>query len=84
MEKPIEIPSTDTAPAVVTLMRYLLVALGGWLISRGWMEQEQLDTLVPIVLVAVPTIVGVWKTITKNREGRTMASLLHDSIAKEK
>lgn len=52
------------APSLITILRYLLAALGGILVSTGRFDWGQWDTITGAILTLVPLFLGVKATIT--------------------
>lgn len=64
-----------------SLLRYGLTAVGGVLVGKGWVTEEQATDLVGAALVVIPTVWGVIKSRKNNEEKKRMANALHDAIA---
>ena len=53
-------PNTAVAPAVTTLLRYVLSGIGTLMVSRGIADQGTVDTFIGAALVIIPVVYGVW------------------------
>ena len=53
-----EVTGTGIAGEVSRYVRYGLVALGGYMIGQGWLEQDTVDMMVAIGTTATPIIIG--------------------------
>jgi ABC-type nickel/cobalt efflux system permease component RcnA len=83
-EKPILVPSSSIPLSITTLLRYLVVALGGYLVAKGFVSKEEWIEIASAILIIVPTLWGMVATVRNNQQKKLMASHLPDSIAKEK
>ncbi|MGO2506325.1 MAG: Pam3-gp28 family putative phage holin [Psychrobacter alimentarius] len=63
MAKLTENPATIVTP----LVRYTLIALGGGLISKGYIDQAQIDALAGAVVATVTTI---WMVMVKRKAAK--------------
>lgn len=63
MAKLTENPATIVTP----LVRYALIALGGGLISKGYIDQAQIDALAGAVVATVTTI---WMVMVKRKAAK--------------
>lgn len=84
VDKPIIAPVSDVPEGVITLVRYLLAALGGIMVNRGWISDSTVNDLTGLALIALPTLYGLWLTRHKNAKLRALASLpqVPDSVAR--
>lgn len=62
MTDTIVVPNSPLPDEAKTALRYVLTALGGILVSRGFITEGELMTIVGVVLVAGPAVWGVIKT----------------------
>lgn len=53
-------PSNAITPAITTLIRYILTAVGTLMVSRGFIDQGTADMLVGAALVVIPVAYGVY------------------------
>lgn len=81
-DTPVHVPASPLPESTTTLLRYALVTLGGVFVSKGWLSDSDLNAIVGVLLIVVPTGVGIWKTRRNNAKMVTMATVLPDSVAK--
>jgi hypothetical protein len=84
VEQPVIVPSSAVPEQVTTLLRYVLVTLGGVFVSKGWLSDSDLNALVGAVLIIGPTVYGIIKTKRSNAVQQTLADKLPDSVAQVK
>lgn len=53
-----EIGGSSVASEVSRFVRYGLVAVGGYMIGQGWLEQDTVDMIVAVGTTATPIIIG--------------------------
>lgn len=75
---------STTGTVITTVLRYLLTALGAWLVAEGWFTDEQANNIVGALLVIIPTVVGAIIARRNNNEKKVMADRLPDSVAEVK
>lgn len=80
MSSPIMVGSTTTS-TILAVVRYLMVALGGVLVAKGYLTDEQLNDIVGGLLVLIPAMWGAYLTWRNNNQKKQMARALPDSIA---
>lgn len=80
MASPIMVGSTTTS-TILAVVRYLMVALGGVLVAKGYLTDEQLNDIVGGLLVLIPAMWGAYLTWRNNNQKKQMARALPDSIA---
>ncbi len=71
--------------AWVTIIRYALTALGGFIIAKGWVPAENWDEIAGAVLVIVTTLFGAGATVTPKvvtQEGQTVLQKDMPPVAK--
>jgi hypothetical protein len=79
---PIVVPASAVPETTLALIRYALTALGGsLLVKRGIISNAELQELIGVVLVILPTAYGMWLTRRSNAKQKTMADHLPDTIA---
>lgn len=49
---------------IMTLARYALAAVGGWLVAKGWLPAEGWDEIAGAILIIISTIAGAAATMT--------------------
>lgn len=65
-------------------VRIGLASVGGYLASRGWVDESVVDAVVSLILVIVPFLWGQARILKTNWQRRLMAGHLPDSIARVK
>lgn len=60
-----------TKEALLSALRSLLIALGSFLSTHGWITQDQVNQLVGPLMVIIPIVWGVWNKY--NAEKKTQA-----------
>lgn len=81
MTTPITVTDNTLEGQITTLARYLLTAVGGFALGRGWIDNELLQLLTGIVTVAAPTAWGIWKTLQNKRQLITVAEAAPSDVA---
>lgn len=83
---PVATPITVSASALPaqaqTSLRAALIALGGWLVGRGYISNDLLQAIVPIALIVGPAVWGLLKARSNNAKLQTLANHVPDSVAK--
>lgn len=59
---PIVVTDNTLEGQITTLARYLLTAVGGFALGKGWIDNELLQLLTGLVTVAAPTAWGIYRT----------------------
>lgn len=57
-----------TKQAALSILRTVLIALGTWLVSRGYFTETALNDIVGGVMVVAPLIWGAWNKFTSERK----------------
>lgn len=79
---PIVVPASAVPDTTLALIRYVLTTLGGaLLVKRGIISNGELQDIIGVLLVLIPTAYGMWLTRRSNAKQQTMADHLPDSIA---
>lgn len=83
LERPIEVP-TATREVSLTALRYILTAVGAMLVSRGWFSEEEVNQIVGIALLVIPTAYGMWRARHNNSKLQVAERLLPNEIMRKK
>lgn len=79
---PIVVPASAIPATTLAMIRYVLTAIGGsLLVQRGIISDAELQNIVGILLVVIPTAYGMWLTRRENAKQKAMAVHLPDEIA---
>lgn len=84
VEQPVTVPSSALPESTLTLLRYALVTLGGVFVSKGWLSDSDLNAIVGVLLIVIPTVYGIIKTKRNQAVQVTLADKLPDSVARVK
>lgn len=75
--------SDSTAPAaILTAVRYVITAVGGYLVSRGAITADTLQMILGVVGAVAPNLIGVFLSIRNKRKLITAAEAAPNSVAK--
>lgn len=75
------VPASPVPEQALTLLRYVLVTIGGVFVSKGWLNDADLNTLVGGLLIVLPTLWGIIRTYRNNAAQKAMARQLPDAVA---
>ena len=79
---PIVVPASAVPATTLALIRYALTTLGGaLLVKNGIISNAELQDIIGVLLVVVPTAYGMWLTRRNNTKQKAMAGRLPDSFA---
>lgn len=53
-----EVNGTGVAGEISRYVRYGAIALGGYMIGQGWLQQDTVDMFVAVATTATPIIIG--------------------------
>lgn len=53
--------------AILTALRYVLVAVGGYFTAKFSLDAEQIEAIITGILTIIPAVVGIFTTI-KNKK----------------
>ncbi len=79
--QPVIVPASSIPESSMTLLRYALTALGGVLVSRGYLNDQTLNDVVGGLLLILPVVWGILRTKRSIAKQQTMAEQLPDSAA---
>jgi F0F1-type ATP synthase assembly protein I len=82
VEKPVTVRASAIPEQTLTLIRYVLVMLGGIFVSKGWLSDSDLNALIGALLIILPTIVGIVKDKRNQAVQVTLAKALPDEVAR--
>lgn len=68
MNNLLRINSNPFPAGIATLLRYVLTALGGLLVSRGYFSQDALNDVVGALLIIIPACYGLYKTVANKQK----------------
>ncbi len=80
--EPILVSDQTAAGAILTALRYLITALGGFFVSRGAISDDTLQMILGIVGAVAPNLIGVFLSIRNKRKLITAAEAAPNSVAK--
>lgn len=78
---PIVVPESSVIAQIGALLRYLLTAIGGFAIGKGWIASDLLELLTGLLTVAAPTAYGIWLTWRNRRALVAAAEVAPDAVA---
>ena len=55
VEQPVTIAASSLPEASMTLLRYALTAIGGIMVTRGWLSDQTVNDLIGVALILAPT-----------------------------
>lgn len=76
-------PSNAITPAVNTLIRYVLTAVGTLMVSHGFIDQGTADTLVGAMLVIIPVAYGVYTSYHNSKTIKEAEPYTPDFVIKK-
>jgi hypothetical protein len=83
LETPIIVKDNQLPGGAATLLRYVLTALGGILVTKGFLPAgSDVNQLVGIGLMVGSAVYGVYKTFSNKKKLVTAAAAAPNSIAK--
>ncbi len=78
---PIVVNTSQVPAQIEAQFRVLLIAVGGYCVGKGWISQDIVTALVPVLLIGLPALRAWWKTKSNHDKQVTMANHLPDRIA---
>lgn len=83
MDKPIVVSGSSTPTSAWTLVRYVLVFLGGLAVAKGVLPVDtDINALIGTVAAAASALFGVYQSWKNNEQKKMMAKAVPDSVAK--
>lgn len=82
VDTPVAVAASPLPAELATAVRYLMVAMGGVFVSKGWLSDVELNAIVGALLIVGPAIYGVILSRRNQAKQVTMANMLPDSVAK--
>ena len=82
VEQPVIIAQSALPEASMTLLRYVLVAAGGVLVTQGYIDDRTLNDVVAALLIILPTLYGLFRTKRNHAIKVTLADKLPDRAAR--
>jgi hypothetical protein len=80
---PIVVPASAVPATTLALIRYVLATIGGaLLVKRGIISDVELQELIGVALVIIPTAYGMWLTRRDQANQKAMADRLPDAVAR--
>ncbi len=80
--QPLTVTDETLGGAIWTFLRYIVTGLGGMFVSKGYITADTLETILGLLAVAVPNLIGVILHIRNKRRLITVAQAAPDAIAK--
>lgn len=54
--------------ALLSALRSVLIAAGGFVAGNGWLDQETVNELIGLAMVIIPAAWGVWHKFTEEKK----------------
>lgn len=81
-DKPIIVPNSALPPMAATAIQYVVTALGGVLITKGFLPADSdINMLVGVVLMLASAGYGIYKTRRNVAKQQTMEPYVPDQVA---
>lgn len=80
-DMPIEVNPSALPGQVVSLLRTVLVTLGGYLVGRGLLTNEQMLTVVGAAIPIISGIYGLYVQYSKKKREVVLAEAAPNSVA---
>ncbi len=81
MTDPIIVNESPLPQSAYTLLRYVLTAIGGLLVSQGYFDEEVLNHLIGAVLIIVPAGLGIYRTVFNKKQLVIAAAAAPNDVA---
>ncbi len=81
VDQPVVVPASGLPAEALTVLRYALVTLGGIFVSRGWLSDSDMNAIVGVLLIVIPTVYGLVSTRRNQAVQVALASNLPDHLA---
>ena len=81
MADPIVVHESPLPSSAATLLRYVLTAIGGLLVSRGYFDEALLNDVIGAVLIIAPAAYGVYRTVFNKRQLVIAATAAPNAVA---
>ncbi len=78
---PITVTDNTLEGQLATLGRYLIAAIGAFVLGKGWVTNEVWQLVTGVVTVLVPMAYGIYKTYTAKQRLIAVAQAAPDYIA---
>lgn len=65
-----ETSTSVTSAQFMTSIRYLLVSGGAWLVGKGYLTNDALTAALPVAMVVLPYLWGLWHNWQKEQEAK--------------
>jgi hypothetical protein len=82
VNKPIEVSGTTLPTVLATVLRYLVTTFGAFAVGRGWVEAENVEGIVTILVTVATAAYGIWKTRKAKNELIVTAEAAPNSVAR--
>lgn len=82
IEPPVTVPASPVPDTTITLIRYILVTIGGVFVSKGWISDADLSSIIGAALIIIPTLYGVIRSHRNHKIQKKMANALPDCVAR--
>ena len=80
-DEPIEISGLALPTALAAGLRYALTSILAFAVGRGWVDTENADGILSIILLLVTVGYGLWKTYRKQSQLITAGEAAPNSVA---
>lgn len=77
-------PASATLSSVVSGVRYLITAAGGYAIAKGWLDQSTINAIAALAAAVIPAIYGVYQSYRNSRALKAAAPIVPNTIIASK
>ena len=72
VEDPIVVPQSSFAKQAITLLRYAVSVVSGYVLGKGWVDGDTLAFIAVLITTVVPGVWGLYETWKNNEEKKTI------------
>jgi hypothetical protein len=81
VDKPISVNESALPDQAGAAIRTLLVAVGGYMAGKGWIDANIVAALVPVIMIVGPLVWGQLRVLRTHAERVTMADAAPSTVA---
>lgn len=81
VDTPITVPESAVGGQLGQATRILLVAIGGYMAGKGWIDANIASAAIPVILIAGPLAWGQFRLLRTHAERVTMADASPPNVA---
>lgn len=81
VDTPIVVHESAVPTQLMAALRQALIALGGYLVGKGWLTDELAQAVIPVVLLVGPVIWSQFRVRSGQAKLVTAAAAAPDSVA---